>query len=159
MEAGARADLLEETLQAGVGVGDAVGEVHAAVWLREVVAELQLMLLCLTAVTANTLHELYVVTGLLTPVRIVVLTNRLLKYIWLHTLAIEIFYFTYITDVDFQLPNSFMILNLKIIPIAMSIGIRVTSYETIILIGFDPDCKIKISALEIGVKRIFARLY
>ncbi len=41
----------------------------------------------------------------------------------------------------------------------MSIGIRVTSYETIILIGFDPDGKIKISTLEIGVKCIFARLY
>ena len=117
------------------------------------------MLLFLSPITANSLHKLYVVAGLLTPFRCVMLINWLFKDVWLHSFAIKIFNFTNITNINLQLADSVMILHFKIIPITMSICIRITSYKAIILIRFNPYCKIKIPTLEIRIKSILARLY
>jgi len=55
----------------------------------------------------------------------------------LHSLVVEVFYFSNITDIDLGLSDSVMVFNAKIVPVAMSFGIRVTSEETVVLVRLD----------------------
>ena len=54
-------DSFDEPFKFGVRVGNGVGEKHFLIRLREVVLELQLKTLLIATVSANSLHELYVV--------------------------------------------------------------------------------------------------
>ncbi len=54
-------DSFDEPFEFGVSVGNGVGEKHFLLRLREVVLELQLVTLLIATVSANSLHELYIV--------------------------------------------------------------------------------------------------
>lgn len=82
------------------------------------------------------------------------LNHTRLSHIRPHPLIIQIFGFANITDIDLHLTNFVIVLDTEIIPIAMSLRVRVTPNETIILVGCDSDGKVKVGGLELCVELV-----
>ena len=69
-----------------------------------------------------------------------------------HSFVVEIFVFGDIADIELNCSNMFFIIHLEIVPICMSSGICIASYETVILGWFYSNCEVQVAALEIRVK-------
>ena len=141
-------------LQLRIWIGNWVGKENFHILLHKVELKLKLILYIIGAVTTQPLYKLYIKTLVLPPyiVDLIGSISILSQGVGFHSFVIEVFVFGDIADIELNSSYVFFIIHLEIVPICMSSGICIASYETVILGLFYSNCEVQVATLEIGVE-------
>ena len=103
------------------------------------ILELQLKGFSIEAVPAYSFHPMYIIASLLLPLSV------FHKFIRLQSVAVKVFAFAEVAQVELDFPNQILVVNFEVIPTSMSTGVCITPQEQVKLIPLDSHSYVQIA--------------